>query len=73
MQEVDPGALAHHVLWAAFALSLLFGAIAQRTQFCTMGAVADVALGSFLALAAIVGGALLALHYQGWRVERSMA
>ena len=42
MQEVDLGALAHHVLWAAFALAVLFGAIAQRTQFCTMGAVADV-------------------------------
>ena len=30
------------VLWAAFILSVLFGAIAQRTHFCTMGAVSDV-------------------------------
>lgn len=30
------------VLWAAFALSALFGAIAQRTHFCTMGAVSDI-------------------------------
>ena len=36
------GALAAQVLWAAFGLSLLFGAIAQRTHFCTMGAVADI-------------------------------
>ena len=42
MQEVDIGALTRHVLWGAFALSALFGAIAQRTHFCTMGAVADI-------------------------------
>jgi uncharacterized membrane protein YedE/YeeE len=42
MQEIDMAALGHQVLWAAFALALLFGAIAQRTHFCTMGAVADV-------------------------------
>lgn len=33
---------AAQVLWAAFALAVVFGAIAQRTHFCTMGAVADV-------------------------------
>jgi uncharacterized protein len=42
MQEVDLRALASLVLWAAFALAVLFGAIAQRTHFCTMGAVADI-------------------------------
>jgi uncharacterized protein len=42
MQDIDLQALAGHVLWAAFALSVLFGAIAQRTHFCTMGAVADI-------------------------------
>ena len=30
------------VLWAGFALSVLFGTVAQRTHFCTMGAVADI-------------------------------
>jgi len=30
------------VLWAAFLLSALFGVIAQRTHFCTMGAVSDI-------------------------------
>ncbi len=42
MTELDPSALAVRVLWAAFALSVAFGAIARHTNFCTMGAVADV-------------------------------
>ncbi|MBS0445847.1 MAG: YeeE/YedE family protein [Proteobacteria bacterium] len=42
MHDVDPAALSAQVLWAAFALAVAFGAIAQRTHFCTMGAVADI-------------------------------
>ena len=42
MQEVDLQSLATWVLWSAFGLAMLFGAIAQRTHFCTMGAVADI-------------------------------
>jgi uncharacterized protein len=42
MQDIDMGALASQVLWASFALAVAFGAIAQRTHFCTMGAVADI-------------------------------
>jgi uncharacterized membrane protein YedE/YeeE len=42
MQEVDIGALNSQVLWAAFALAVVFGAVAQRTHFCTMGAVSDI-------------------------------
>lgn len=42
MQESDLPALTRTVLACAFALSVLFGAIAQRTRFCTMGAIADV-------------------------------
>jgi hypothetical protein len=42
MPEVDVGALTRQVLWAAFGLGAAFGAIAQRTQFCTMGAVSDI-------------------------------
>ncbi|HJV67899.1 YeeE/YedE family protein [Ideonella sp.] len=30
------------VLWGGFALALVFGAIAAKTNFCTMGAVSDV-------------------------------
>ncbi len=42
MQDIDIAALSRTVLWAAFALAVLFGAIAQRTHFCTMGAVSDI-------------------------------
>jgi uncharacterized protein len=42
MQDIDMKAVATLVLWAAFGLSAVFGAIAQRTHFCTMGAVADI-------------------------------
>ena len=42
MQEADVQALAAQVLWVAFALAVVFGAIAQRTHFCTMGAVSDI-------------------------------
>jgi len=42
MQEVDVQALHTQVLWAALGLSALFGGIAQRTHFCTMGAIADI-------------------------------
>ncbi|WP_088285957.1 YeeE/YedE family protein [Ideonella sp. A 288] len=42
MTEADLPALVRQVLWAGFGLGAVFGAIAQRTHFCTMGAVADV-------------------------------
>ena len=42
MQESDLPGLTAAVLWATFGLALTFGAIAQRTHFCTMGAVADI-------------------------------
>ncbi len=42
MQESDLPGLISQVLWATFALAVLFGAIAQRTHFCTMGAVSDI-------------------------------
>lgn len=42
MQISDLSALNTQVLAAAFLLSVLFGAITQRTHFCTMGAISDV-------------------------------
>ena len=42
MQESELPGLTARVLWASFALAVAFGAIAQRTRFCTMGAVADI-------------------------------
>ncbi|CAJ0794414.1 hypothetical protein LMG7141_02941 [Ralstonia condita] len=41
MPDIDLNALSHTVLWATFALTFVFGAILQRTHFCTMGAVSD--------------------------------
>ena len=42
MQTLDIQAISNQVLWASFLLSFIFGAIGQRTHFCTMGAVSDV-------------------------------
>jgi uncharacterized protein len=42
MQASDLSWLNTQVLCASFILSAIFGAIAQRTHFCTMGAVSDV-------------------------------
>jgi uncharacterized membrane protein YedE/YeeE len=55
--------------------ALLMGVGGVTALGCTVGqglsGVSTLALGSFIALAAIVAGAVLALRYQGWRVERS--
>ena len=38
----DPGHLAALVAWLAFVLAFIFGAVAKRVDFCTMGAITDV-------------------------------
>lgn len=43
MQPAEFAALTTQVLWAAFLLAVVFGAISQRTHFCTMGALSDAA------------------------------
>lgn len=42
MQESELPGLMAQVLWASFGLAVLFGALAQHTRFCTMGAIADI-------------------------------
>ncbi len=42
MQSSELSNLVTQVLWAGFAASFLFGVVAQRTHFCTMGAISDV-------------------------------
>jgi hypothetical protein len=42
VSEADLAAIRSTVLWSTFALAFAFGAVAQRTRFCTMGAVADL-------------------------------
>ena len=73
MQESDLPGLAAQVLWAAFFLAAVFGAIAQRTHFCTMGAVADIVnIGDWSRMrmwALAIGAAMLGFNtmvYLGW-------
>jgi len=64
--------MAGTVLWGGFALGLVFGAVAQRSNFCTMGAMSDVvnmnhwsrARMWLLAMAVAIAGAT-ALHHLG--------
>lgn len=39
---MELAATSQTVLWLAFAVSFVFGAIGQKTHFCTMGAVSDI-------------------------------
>ena len=39
---MDAAASPNTVLWLAFAVAFVFGAIGQKTHFCTMGAVSDI-------------------------------
>ena len=41
MNEIDPAQLVPYVTGGAFALAFVFGAVGNRTDFCTMGAVSD--------------------------------
>lgn len=73
LSESDVALLTRWVLLATFALSAAFGAIVQRTDFCTMGAVADiVTMGSWTRMrqwALAAGVAMLgfaALSAGGW-------
>jgi hypothetical protein len=70
MQESDLPGLAAQVLWAAFLLAAAFGAIAQRTHFCTMGAVSDIVnFGDWSRMrmwALAVGVAMLAFNGMVW-------
>jgi uncharacterized membrane protein YedE/YeeE len=40
--EADLAGIRSTVLWSTFALAFVFGAVAQRSGFCTMGALADL-------------------------------
>ncbi|MBI5718118.1 MAG: YeeE/YedE family protein [Burkholderiales bacterium] len=59
------------VLWGGFALGLAFGAVAQRSNFCTMGAMSDIvnmnhwgrARMWLLALAVAIAGAAALQHF----------
>ncbi len=42
MQEADLLSIQSTVVWLSFGLAVLLGALMQRTNFCTMGAIADI-------------------------------
>lgn len=42
MNEANPAQLASAVVWGSLAVAFVFGAVANRTHFCTMGAVSDI-------------------------------
>lgn len=58
------------VLWAAFAVAAAFGFIAQRTHFCTMGAISDIVnMGAWNRMrmwAMAAGVAMIGFHAMGW-------
>lgn len=70
MEIADLISLQTTVLWAAFAVSLVFGFITQRTHFCTMGAISDIVnMGSWVRMrmwGMAVGVAILGFHLMGW-------
>ena len=58
------------VLLAAFAVAVAFGFIAQRTQFCTMGAISDIVnMGAWARMrmwGMAVGVAMVCFYLMGW-------
>lgn len=73
MQSIDLATLNTQVLLATFFLSIIFGAITQRSHFCTMGAVSDIVnMGDWTRMrqwAFAVGVAMIGfgcLVYAGW-------
>lgn len=70
METADIPSLQASVLWGAFVVSLAFGFIAQRTHFCTMGAISDIVnMGSWVRMrmwGMAVGVAMVGFHLMAW-------
>lgn len=70
MEIADLHKLQTLVLWAAFAVALAFGFIAQRTHFCTMGALSDIVnMGDWTRMRTwgmAVGVAMIGFHTMAW-------
>ena len=58
------------VLWATLVVAIAFGFIAQRTHFCTMGAISDIVnMGSWTRMrmwASAVAVAMIGFHLMAW-------
>lgn len=70
METADIQSLYHQVLWAALAVAFVFGAVAQRTHFCTMGAISDIVnMGDWTRMrmwGMAVGVAMLGFYGMAW-------
>jgi uncharacterized membrane protein YedE/YeeE len=70
MELADLNTLRMQVLWATLAVAFLFGFIAQRTHFCTMGAISDVVnMGDWTRMrmwAMAVGVAIMGFYGMAW-------
>lgn len=70
MDIAELNSLRTEVLWAAFAVAVAFGAIVQRTQFCTMGAISDIVnIGAWTRMrmwGMAVGVAMIGFYAMGW-------
>ena len=59
------------VLWASFLICVLFGAIAQRTHFCTMGAISDIYnISSWVRMrmwGMAIGVAMIGFYFLAWQ------
>lgn len=69
MDLADFEHLRHLVLWASFAIAVVFGLLVQRTHFCTMGALSDaINMGSWIRMrqwVMAIGVAMLGFHSLG--------
>jgi uncharacterized membrane protein YedE/YeeE len=70
MEIADLLKLQTQVLWAAFAVAVAFGFIAQRSHFCTMGAISDIVnMGDWTRMrmwGMAVGVAMLGFYAMAW-------
>ena len=70
MQMSELQLLNTQVLWASFAVCIVFGAVAQRTHFCTMGAISDIYnIGSWTRMrmwGMAAGVAMIGFYFMAW-------
>lgn len=70
MELADINSLRTQVLWATLAVAFVFGFIAQRTHFCTMGAISDIVnMGDWTRMrmwAMAVGVAIMGFYGMAW-------
>ena len=44
MPEINLNSIASTVIWSTFVVTVLLGIVLQKTRFCTMGAITDIAI-----------------------------